>query len=95
MAFRVRARNSIDADIAIVGAGPAGAATAFYFARAGFRVVMFDQHRFPRDKVCGDFVGPAALEELDRLGLLSLPIFRNATRIRSGALYVNGAELVG
>ena len=94
MTFQLRATNLIDADIAIVGAGPAGAAAACHFARAGFRVVVFDQRRFPRDKVCGDFVGPAALEELDRLGLLSLQIFQDATRIRNGALYVNGDNLV-
>ena len=94
MAFHVQANQPTDADIAIVGAGPAGAATACHFARAGFRVVVFDQRRFPRDKVCGDFVGPAALEEIDRLGLLSQPIFQNATKIHNGSLYVNGDRLV-
>lgn len=93
MAFHVRANEPTDADIAIVGAGPAGAVTACHFARAGFRVVVFDQRRFPRDKVCGDFVGPAALEEIDRLGLLSQPIFRNATKIHNGSLHVNGDKL--
>jgi len=76
-----RAKDPIDADIAVAGAGPAGAATACHFARAGFRVVMFDQQRFPRDKVCGDFVGPIALEELDRLGLLSQEIQPNCTTL--------------
>ena len=53
--------SATDADIAIVGAGPAGAAAACRFARAGFGVVLIDQRRFSRDKVCGDFVSPAAL----------------------------------
>src|SRR5215470_305338 len=94
MTFQLRAREPIDADIAIVGAGPAGAATACHFARAGFRVVVFDQGRFPRDKVCGDFVGPAALEELDRLGLLSQQIFQSAAKICNGALYMDGDRVV-
>jgi len=94
MTFQVGAREQIDADIAIVGAGPAGAAAACHFGRAGFRVVLFDQRRFPRDKVCGDFVGPAALEELDQLGLMSQEIFRHATKIRNGALYINGESVV-
>ena len=90
----LRARGVIDADVAIVGAGPAGAATACHFARAGFRVVLIDQRRFPRDKVCGDFVGPSALAELDYLGLSSHPILRDANRIRNGALYLNGVKAV-
>ena len=93
MMFQVQTKSAVDADVAIVGAGPAGAATACHFAQAGFRVVLFDQRRFPRDKVCGDFVGPAALAELDRLGLFST--FANATKIRNGALYVNGNKVVG
>lgn len=94
MTVQVRAKTSVDTDVAIVGAGPAGAAAACHFARAGFRVVLIDQRRFPRDKVCGDFVGPAALEELDRLGLFSQQTFANATKIRHGALYVNGDKVV-
>src|SRR5262249_20412891 len=95
MTRRVPAGSPTDLDIAIVGAGPAGAAAACHFARAGFRVVLIDQWRFPRDKVCGDFVGPAALAELDRLGLSSQPTFRDANKIRNGALYVNGDKVVG
>jgi geranylgeranyl reductase family protein len=94
MTFQVRAREPIDADIAIVGAGPAGAASACHLVRAGFRVVVLDQGRFPRDKVCGDFVGPAALEELDRLGLLSQQVFQSAAKISNGALYINGDKVV-
>jgi len=62
--------------------------------RAGSRVVVLDQGRFPRDKVCGDFVGPAALEELDRLGLLSHQVFQSAAKISNGALYINGDKVV-
>src|SRR5262245_52380417 len=94
MAFS-RPHSSIDADVAIVGAGPAGSSAASRFARAGFRVLLIDQGRFPRDKVCGDFVGPAALAELDQLGLTSHPTVRDSNRIRSGALYINGCKAVG
>ncbi|MEW6754425.1 MAG: FAD-dependent oxidoreductase, partial [Candidatus Latescibacterota bacterium] len=40
-------------DLAIVGAGPAGATCALYAARAGLRVALLDRECFPRDKVCG------------------------------------------
>lgn len=93
--IRVRVEEKVDADVAIAGAGPAGAATAYYLARAGYRVVLFDQQRFPRDKVCGDFVGPAALAEIDKLGLLSQPAFAQANRIRRAALYLDGVKLIG
>ena len=86
--------SATDADIAIVGAGPAGAAAACRFARAGFGVVLIDQRRFPRDKVCGDFVSPAALAEFERLDLSLHPVVRDANRIRHGALYVNGEKVI-
>lgn len=40
------------------------------------------------------FRGPGALEELDQLGLMSQEIFRHATKIRNGALYINGESVV-
>src|SRR5262245_66434309 len=62
-----------DVDVAVVGAGPGGAAAAARLANRGVRVVLLDQHAFPRDKVCGDFVGPVALAELADLGLARFP----------------------
>ncbi|MBU0492199.1 MAG: geranylgeranyl reductase family protein [Chloroflexi bacterium] len=61
--------NNHSADILIVGAGPAGAAAAYFAARAGARVLLADRARFPRDKVCGDGVSSVALPVLDRMGL--------------------------
>ena len=92
--IRIRLQGSNDADVAIVGAGPGGAAAACHLARAGFRVVLLDQRRFPRDKVCGDFVGPAAIAEIEHLGLLSHPVLRDANPIRRAALYLDGAKLI-
>ena len=58
-----------DADVLIVGAGPAGAIAALVLARAGVRVRVLDRARFPRFKLCGDSVNPGALAILSRLGL--------------------------
>lgn len=52
----------------IVGAGPAGAATALRLARAGAAVLLVDREAMPRGKVCGCCLSTAALDELDRLG---------------------------
>lgn len=62
--------SSRSCDVAVVGAGPAGAATALYAARAGLDVVLIDKRRFPRDKICGDAVARKSLSHLRELGLL-------------------------
>jgi flavin-dependent dehydrogenase len=54
------ARCGVFADIAIVGAGPAGARAAFVLARRGARVTMFDGSH-PREKPCGGGVTGRAL----------------------------------
>ena len=57
-------------DVLVVGAGPAGSACARWLARQGASVLMVDQRRFPRDKVCGDGLVPDTLAALRRLDLL-------------------------
>ena len=55
-------------DLAVIGAGPAGAATAIRAARGGARVTVFEKGSPGRDKVCGDGLTPravAALADLD------------------------------
>jgi geranylgeranyl reductase family protein len=63
--------NSLDAQVLIVGAGPAGATTAFFLARAGVDVLMIDRAAFPREKPCGDSISPPAVAVLDKMGLLT------------------------
>lgn len=57
-------------DAVVVGAGPAGAATAILLAFEGYEVVLLDRARFPRDKVCGEYLSPEGSRVLDRLGVL-------------------------
>lgn len=56
-------------DVAIVGAGPAGASAAILFARAGWSVALIERQAFPRRKVCGECVAASNLELLDALGV--------------------------
>ncbi|HEY6484035.1 MAG TPA: FAD-dependent oxidoreductase [Steroidobacteraceae bacterium] len=58
-----------DADVAVVGGGPAGTAAAILLANAGWDVVLIEQHRFPRHKVCGECIAAGNLALLDRLGI--------------------------
>jgi geranylgeranyl reductase family protein len=55
-------------DVAVVGGGPAGTATALFLRQRGHDVVLIDEARFPRDKVCGEGLSPEAWRLLDALG---------------------------
>ena len=56
-------------DVLVVGAGPAGSASARLLAHAGRHVVLVDSQAFPRDKVCGDGLVPDTHAALRRLGV--------------------------
>jgi flavin-dependent dehydrogenase len=54
-----------DCDVLIVGAGPAGTSCAWRLRGSGLEVVILEKARFPRDKVCGGWVTPPVLDELE------------------------------
>ena len=56
-------------DLAVIGAGPAGAATAIEAARGGASVIVFERAPYGRDKVCGDGLTPRAVGALHELGI--------------------------
>jgi menaquinone-9 beta-reductase len=58
-----------DADVIVVGAGPAGSATAFHLARHGLNVLVLEKSEFPREKVCGDGLTPRAVKQLIDMGI--------------------------
>nr|MDQ6869562.1 FAD-dependent monooxygenase [Pseudomonadota bacterium] len=90
----VAVKPSYDADVIIAGAGPAGAAAACHLARSGASVTLLDRVIFPRDKVCGDFVGPSALVELGNLGVSQMDGYARTNIARRAALYIDGEELI-
>ena len=82
-----------DCDVVVAGGGPAGAAAAARLAARGFTTVLVDRATFPRDKVCGDFVGPAALAELADLGVPGTAAFAATNIIGECSLHLDGDQL--
>ncbi len=70
-------------DIAVIGGGPAGAATAIRAARAGAKVVVFEKGPYGRDKICGDGLTPRAVAALDEL---KIPL--------EGAHHIDGLRMI-
>ena len=62
---------AFDADVIVVGGGPAGSSAAHFLARAGADVMLLDRARFPRDKPCAEYLSPEASRLLDAMGVLS------------------------
>jgi menaquinone-9 beta-reductase len=58
-----------EADVIVVGAGPAGSTTAYYLAQAGLDVLLLEKSRFPREKVCGDGLTPRGVRALVAMGI--------------------------
>lgn len=56
-------------DALVIGGGPAGALSALLLARRGWHTLLVEQARFPRNKVCGEFLAPAALALLEERGV--------------------------
>ena len=60
-----------DFDVFIIGAGPAGSATALSFLKnsTNLKIGLADKAKFPRDKACGDGLGPGVVSVLKSLAL--------------------------
>ena len=85
-------------DAVVVGAGPAGAATALLLARTGARVLLLDRARFPRDKPCSEYLSPGTTRVLERLGGGVLESVAAASHARLTGMKVvapSGAEMIG
>ena len=62
--------QNLKSKIAIVGAGPAGASLAIRLAKENFDVTLIERDKFPRHKLCGEFVSPECLAHFRALGVL-------------------------
>lgn len=75
-------------DVLVVGAGPAGSATAIALSKAApsLRIGLIDKAEFPRDKACGDGLGPGVVAQLRELDIAESEI-TSAHRIRTAEIH--------
>ena len=79
-----------EADVIVVGAGPAGSTTAYHLARAGLTVLLLEKSAFPREKVCGDGLTPRAVKQLVDMGI---DVSEEAGWLRNKGLRVIGGGI--
>jgi len=61
--------HSDNFDVIIAGAGPAGSSAAIHLGRRGLRVLLVEQKKFPRPKLCGEFISPECRQHFEKLGV--------------------------
>jgi menaquinone-9 beta-reductase len=82
-------------DVAIIGGGPAGSATALYLRRAGFSVCLFEKKLFPRETLCGEFLSGEVIECLKDLGLFSHFLALTPNPLDSVHVHSDRGETIG
>jgi menaquinone-9 beta-reductase len=85
------ARAGDSYDLIVAGAGPAGSACAITAARAGARVLLLDKDKFPRHKVCGEFVSSESLRLLE--SLLGHERFQMQPQVTSARIFLDGKTI--
>lgn len=81
-------------DLIIIGGGPAGTSAAISAARRGATVLLLERGRFPRHKVCGEFVSAESLSLLrDLLDLHNAALLRDAVPIPRARIFLDGRIL--
>jgi len=81
-------------DVIVIGAGPAGSLCSLLLKQRGLDVMLVEQHRFPRDKVCGECLSVLGVEVLARHGLLELLLQRGARWLERADVHgVEGGRL--
>jgi flavin-dependent dehydrogenase len=87
--------SSYQFDVAIAGAGPAGASAAIRLALNGARVFLIEEKEFPRAKLCGEFISPECLAHFQQLGVIDQMFASGATPLAETIFYSARGHKVG
>src|ERR671926_65114 len=74
-------------DVIVAGAGPAGSSAAIHLAREGLRVLLVEQKKFPRAKLCGEFISPECQRHFQNLGVAQAMIAPGPTALVETVFY--------
>src|SRR5256886_407917 len=79
--------EQFDYDVIIAGGGPAGASAAIHLATRGARVLLAEQKKFPRAKLCGEFISPECALHFERLGVVDQIFSARPARLTETVFY--------
>ena len=79
--------SSNNYDVVIAGAGPAGTSAAIHLAQRGARVLLAEQKKFPRAKLCGEFISPECLTHFEQLGVTDKMAAAGGVRLTQTVFY--------
>ncbi|MFN3329889.1 MAG: NAD(P)/FAD-dependent oxidoreductase, partial [Pyrinomonadaceae bacterium] len=74
-------------DVAIIGAGPAGSSLAIRLATQGYKIALIEEQRFPRDKLCGEFISPECINHFQELGISERIKFHGGAFLQETVFY--------
>lgn len=74
-------------DALVIGGGPSGVTTALLLADAGWSVGLVEKKKFPRRKVCGEFISVTSLSLLQKLGMEEFYLINGGPEIQKVGLY--------
>jgi flavin-dependent dehydrogenase len=79
--------NQFDYDVIIAGGGPAGSSAAIHLTLGGARVLLVEQKKFPRAKLCGEFISPECAPHFERLGVAEQILAASPARLTETVFY--------
>ena len=81
-------------DVIIVGAGPAGTSLAIRLASKGMNIALIEKDKFPRHKLCGEFISPECIEHFRELDIDSTLLTSGGDRITETVFFAEQGESV-
>ena len=74
-------------DVIVAGAGPAGSSAAIHLATSGLKVLLVEQKKFPRPKLCGEFISPECQSHFQKLGVARAIVCSEPASLRETVFY--------